>query len=70
MAGLRKSKSLFSTISNSFGTGEGVTITPGSVVGLPTGNFVLTFDRLASDGVTKTPTKMERIMGAVSGSNL
>jgi hypothetical protein len=69
MSGLRKSNSLFSTVANSFGTGEAVTITPNSVVGLPTGNFVLTFDRLASDGVTKTPTKMERIMGAVSGSN-
>ena len=68
MAGLRQYKSLYSSTSSSFGTGEGVTITPSSVVGLPSGVIVLTFDRVDSSGVA-SPTKMERIKGTVSGSN-
>lgn len=58
----RKGKSLFATTANSFSTGEGVTITPNDVSGLPTGNLVLTFDREVSG-------KVERIKGAISGSN-
>lgn len=59
----RKSKSLYSSTANSFGTGEAVTITPGSVAGLPTDTeIVLTFDRQV-DG------KLERIRGTVTGSN-
>ena len=69
MAGLRKYKSLYSSTSSSFGTGESVTITPASVVGLPTTPIVLTFDRVGSDGTTLTPTKMERILGSVSAGN-
>lgn len=61
-ADFRKGKSLFATTSNSFGTGEGVTITPNDVAGLPTGNIVLTFDR-------EVTGKVERIKGAISGSN-
>lgn len=66
----RKTKSLFSTTSNSFGTGTGETITLNSVSGLPTDTEItLTFDRVDSSG-TETPTKMERIIGTISGSNL
>lgn len=66
---LRKYKSLYSSTSNSFGTGEGVTITPSSVVGLPTDTeIVLTFDRVDSGG-TATPSLMERIRGTISGGN-
>src|ERR1035437_6150010 len=66
----RKSKSLFSSTSNSFSTGEGETITPTSVVGLPTDTeLVLTFDRVDGSGVA-TPTKMERIKGTITGGNL
>lgn len=61
-ADFRKGKSLFATTANSFGTGEGVTITPNDVSGLPTGNLVLTFDR-------EVTGKVERIKGAISGSN-
>ena len=61
-ADFRKGKSLFATTSNSFGVGEGVTITPNDVSGLPTGNLVLTFDR-------EVTGKVERIKGAISGSN-
>jgi len=61
-ADYRKGKSLFATTSNSFSTGEGVTITPNDVAGLPTGNIVLTFDRLVTG-------KVERIKGSISGSN-
>jgi hypothetical protein len=61
-ADYRKGKSLFATTANSFGTGEGVTITPNDVSGLPTGNLVLTFDR-------EVTGKVERIKGAISGSN-
>ncbi len=61
-ADFRKGKSLFATTSNSFSTGEGVTITPNDVSGLPTGNLVLTFDR-------EVTGKVERIKGAISGSN-
>jgi hypothetical protein len=68
LSGLRKYKSLYSSTSSSFGTGEGVTITPASVTGLPTTTIVLTFDRVDSTG-TATPTKMERIKGTVSGGN-
>lgn len=65
----RKGKSLFSTTSNTFSTGTGVTITPNSVTGLPTDTeLVLTFDRVDSGG-TATPSKMERIIGTISGGN-
>lgn len=66
---LKKYKSLYSSTANSFGTGSGVTITPNSVVGLPTDTEItLTFDRVNSAGVS-TPSSMERIVGAISGSN-
>ncbi len=59
----RKGKSLFSTTSNSFSSGESETITPASVAGLPTDTqIVLTFDRTVSG-------KLERILGTISGSN-
>jgi len=61
-ADARKGKSLFATTSNSFSTGEGVTITPNDVAGLPTGNIVLTFDRSVAG-------KVERILGYISGGN-
>lgn len=61
-ADMRKGKSLFATTSNSFSTGEGVTITPNDVVGLPSGSIVLTFDRSVAG-------KVERIKGTISGSN-
>jgi hypothetical protein len=65
----RKAKSLFSTTANTFSTGTGVTITPNSITGLPTDTEItLTFDRVDSGG-TATPTKMERIIGTISGSN-
>jgi hypothetical protein len=65
----RKYKSLYSSTSNTFGTGESVTITPASVVGLPTDTEItLTFDRVDSSG-TKTPSKMERILGKITGAN-
>jgi len=68
-----KSKSLFSTTvtTNIGASGTGDTITLASVTGLPTdAEITLTFERLATDGVTLTPTKMERIRGTISGSNL
>lgn len=66
---LRKYKSLYSSTSNTFSTGESVTITPASVVGLPTDTEItLTFDRVDSSG-TKTPSKMERILGKITGAN-
>lgn len=66
---LRKYKSLYSSTTNTFSTGEAVTITPASVVGLPTDTeIVLTFDRLDSSGI-KTPAKMERIKGTIIGGN-
>lgn len=59
----RKSKSLYSATANSFGVGEGVTITPSSVVDLPTDTeIVLTFDR-------QVEGKLERILGSIVGSN-
>lgn len=65
----RKAKSLYSSTSSTFGTGEGVTITPASVSGLPTDTeIVLTFDRVDSGG-TATPSKLERIKGTISGGN-
>ena len=66
-----KSKSLFSTtLSSSISTGTSDTITLASVVGLPTDTEVtLTFERVDATGA-KTPTKMERIRGTISGSNL
>jgi len=65
----RKYKSLYSSTSNTFATGEAVTITPASVVGLPTDTEItLTFDRVDSSG-TKTPSKMERILGKITGAN-
>jgi len=67
-AAMRKYKSLYSSTTNSFGTGTGETITPASVVDLPTGEITLTFDRVDSSG-TATPTKMERITGSISGGN-
>lgn len=66
---LRKYKSLYSSTTNTFSTGESVTITPASVVGLPTDTEItLTFDRVDSSGI-KTPSKMERIRGTIVGSN-
>lgn len=66
---LRKYKSLYSSTTNTFSIGEAVTITPASVVGLPTDTEItLTFDRVDSSG-TKTPDKMERIRGTIVGSN-
>lgn len=66
---LRKYKSLYSSTCNTFSTGESVTITPASVVGLPTDTEItLTFDRVDSSG-TKTPSKMERILGKITGAN-
>ena len=59
----RKAKSLYSSTTNSFGTGEAETITPASVSGLPTDTeIVLTFDRTVAG-------KLERILGTISGSN-
>lgn len=63
-----KYKSLYSSTSSSFGTGEAVTITPASVVGLPSTEIVLTFDRVDSAG-TATPAKLERIKGTITGAN-
>src|SRR3990167_8816353 len=66
---LKKYKSLYSSTTNSFSTGTGETITPNSIVGLPTDTEItLTFDRVDSAG-TATPTKMERIIGTISGAN-
>ncbi len=66
---LRKYKSLYSSTTNTFSTGEAVTITPASVVGLPTDTEItLTFDRVDGSG-TKTPDKMERIRGTITGGN-
>ena len=65
----KKYKSLYTSTSNSFSTGTGETITPNSVSGLPTTtDTTLTFDRVDSGG-TATPTKVERIIGTISGSN-
>lgn len=67
----RKYKSLFSTtLSSSIGTGTGDTITLASVTGLPTDTEItITIDRVDANG-TATPTKLERITGTISGSNL
>lgn len=63
----RKYKSLFSTTSNSFGTGSDVEITLNSVTGLPTDTSItLTFDRVDSNGTALTT--MERITGTLSGT--
>lgn len=65
----RKTKSLYASTTNTFGTGTGVTITPNSVSGLPTDTEItLTFDRVNSGG-TPTPNAMERITGTISGGN-
>jgi len=62
----RKYKSLFSTTSNSFGTGSDVDITLNSATGLPTDtDITLTFDRVDSNG--SATGLMERIIGRVSG---
>lgn len=59
----RKQKSLYSSTTNSFSTGEGETVTPASVVGLPTDTaMVLTFDRTVAG-------KLERIKGTITGGN-
>lgn len=59
----RKSQSLYSSTTNSFGTGTGETITPASVVGLPTDTMItLTFDRTVTG-------KIERIIGHISAGN-
>lgn len=59
----RKYKSLYSSTTNSFGTGTSETITPATVVGLPTDtDITLTFDRQVTG-------KIERIIGTISGSN-
>lgn len=65
----RKTKSLYASTTNTFGTGTSVTITPNSVTGLPTDTEItLTFDRVDSTGA-ETPAKMERIIGTISGGN-
>lgn len=65
----RKALSLYSSTTNTFSTGEGETITPVSVAGLPTDTEItLTFDRVDSGGVS-TPSKLERITGTISGGN-
>lgn len=65
----RKTKSLYASTTNTFGTGTGVTITPNSVSGLPTDTEItLTFDRVDSTGKA-TPAAMERIIGTISGGN-
>lgn len=65
----KKYKSLYSSTSNSFGTGTGETVTPASVSGLPTDTEItLTFDRVDSTGA-ETPNKLERIKGTISGGN-
>lgn len=68
---LRKYKSLFSTtLASGIGTGTGDTLTLSSVTGLPTDTpITITVDRVDSEGNT-TPTKLERITGTISGSNL
>lgn len=68
---LKKYKSLFSTtLSIGIGTGTSDTITPATVAGLPTDTAItLTFDRVDSGGVA-TPSKIERIVGVISGGNL
>lgn len=59
----RKYKSLYSSTTNSFGSGDSETITPASVDGLPTDtDITLTFDRTVTG-------KVERIIGAISGGN-
>jgi hypothetical protein len=59
----KKGKSLFSTTSNSFGSGSGETITLASASGLPVDTEItLTFDR-------EVAGKLERIIGTVSGTN-
>lgn len=68
-----KQRSLFSTTvtTNIGASGTGDTITLASVTGLPTdAEITLTFERLATDGTTLTPLKMERIRGTIVGSNL
>jgi len=65
----RKYKSNYSSTTNSFSTGSGETITPNSVSGLPTDTEItLTFDRVDSGG-TSLGTKVERVIGTVSGAN-
>lgn len=68
---LRKYKSLFSaTLQSSIGTGTGDTITLNSAAGLPTDTEItITIDRVDANG-NATPSKMERITGTLSGSNL
>lgn len=67
----RKYKSLHSTtLSTSISTGTSETITFASVSNVPTDTEVtVTIDRVDSAG-TATATKMERITGTISGSNL
>jgi len=67
----RKAKSLFSTtLSVGIGTGTSETIALSSTVGLPTdAEITLTIDRVDSGG-SPSPSKVERITGTVSGSNL
>lgn len=67
----KKGESLFSTtLSASISTGTGETITPASVVGLPTDTEItLTIDRVDANG-NATPAKLERITGTISGGNL
>lgn len=67
----KKYKSLHSTtLSSSIGTGTGETITFASVTNVPTDTEItVTIDRVDSSG-TATASKMERITGTLSGSNL
>lgn len=68
---LKKYKSLFSTtLASGIGTGTSDTLTLSSVTGLPTDTpITITVDRVDSEG-NATPTKLERITGTISGSNL
>jgi hypothetical protein len=67
---LKKYKSLYSsTLSVGIGTGTADTITPATVVGLPTDTAItLTFDRVDSGGAS-LGNKVERITGVISGGN-
>lgn len=67
----RRYRSLYSTtLSTSISTGTGETITFASVTNVPTDTEItVTIDRVDSSG-TATASKMERITGTLSGSNL
>jgi hypothetical protein len=67
---LRKKKSIFSTTLNGGIDDSAATIALSSTSGLATDTAItLTIDRVDANGVS-TPTKVERVTGVVSGSNL